>query len=74
MEKESIASGRWTFSFDDGFCGDGYVVQQSENQLVAPCFGFALAQYPCAVDDGVVRPAGIYFHHPYYFTDNQIIR
>ena len=71
MEKKSIDSDKWTFSFGDGFCGDGNVVQQSENQFVAPCFRFAMAQYPCAVDDGVVRPAGIYFYYPYYFIDYQ---
>ena len=71
MEKESIASNRWTFSFDDGFCSDGNVVQQSENQPVASCFGFALAQHSRIVDDGVVRPAGIYFYYPYYFIDYQ---
>ena len=74
MEKESIASNRWTFSFDDGFCGDGNVFQQSENQSVASCFGFAMAQHPCAVDDGVVRPVGIYFYCSYHFIDYQIIK
>ena len=73
MEKKPIDSDRWTFSFGDGFCGDGNVVQQSENQFVASCFGFALAQHPCIVDDGVVRTVGFHFYYSHYFIDYQTI-